>query len=123
MKLRTVGIALGVLSGLVVGSGPTMAQSRWEYRVSGAGTLDFLDPLPPCPSVGCITAGFNAKRDDSGAIMGQVEDLLDRSVAPVPYGFPTEPTLVDLSEIDFEKLKASVKEKFGLEMVLGTHTY
>lgn len=42
---------------------------------------------------------------DIAAIMGQVEDLLDRSVAPVPYGFPAEPTLIDLSEIDFEKLK------------------
>lgn len=44
-------------------------------------------------------------------IMEQVEDLLDQSVAPVPYVLPgsTEEPLFDLSQIDFDKLK----EKFG----------
>lgn len=47
---------------------------------------------------------------DISHIMAQVEDLLDRSVAPLPYVMPTEPTepLVDLSMIDFDKLR----EKF-----------
>jgi len=48
---------------------------------------------------------------DISHIMAQVEDLLDRSVAPLPYVLPTEPTesLVDLSRIDFDKLR----EKFA----------
>lgn len=47
---------------------------------------------------------------DISHIMEQVEDLLDRSVAPVPYEMPdaSQEPLVDLSKIDFEKLK----EKF-----------
>ncbi len=45
---------------------------------------------------------------DISAIMGQVEDLLDRSVAPVPYSFPDDAQSLDISQIDFEKLK----EKF-----------
>lgn len=44
---------------------------------------------------------------DISHVMAQVEDLLDRSVAPVPYLLPTETAkpLVDLSTIDFDKLK------------------
>ena len=42
--------------------------------------------------------------------MGEVEDLLDRSVAPVPYVIDTahKGKLFDLRKIDFEK-----PEKFG----------
>lgn len=44
---------------------------------------------------------------DISQVMAQVEDLLDRSVAPVPYLLPTETAkpLIDLSSIDFDKLK------------------
>lgn len=44
---------------------------------------------------------------DISHIMAQVEELLDRSVAPLPYVMPTESTetFVDLSKIDFEKLR------------------
>ena len=44
---------------------------------------------------------------DISQVMAQVEDLLDRSVAPVPYLLPTETAkpLIDLSTIDFDKLK------------------
>ncbi len=47
---------------------------------------------------------------DISHVMEQVEDLLDRSVAPVPYVIHDTPDakLFDLSQIDFEKLK----EKF-----------
>jgi type I restriction enzyme R subunit len=49
---------------------------------------------------------------DISHVMAQVEELLDRSVAPLPYVMPTEPPepLVDLSRIDFDKLR----EKFNL---------
>jgi len=48
---------------------------------------------------------------DISHVMEQVEDLLDRSVAPVPYIIeePDPDKLFDLSQIDFEKLK----EKFA----------
>ena len=48
---------------------------------------------------------------DISHVLEQVEDLLDRSVAPVPYVIDeTDPDkLFDLSQIDFEKLK----EKFA----------
>ncbi|WP_026987166.1 type I restriction endonuclease subunit R [Fodinicurvata fenggangensis] len=48
---------------------------------------------------------------DISHVMEQVEDLLDRSVAPVPYLIHETPDekLFDLSQIDFEKLK----EKFA----------
>jgi len=48
---------------------------------------------------------------DISHIMEQVEELLDRSVAPLPYVMPDDPEepLLDLSKIDFEKLK----EKFA----------
>ena len=44
---------------------------------------------------------------DISQIMAEVEDLLDRSVAPVQYLMPADAgqPLVDLSAIDFEKLK------------------
>jgi len=44
---------------------------------------------------------------DISQVMQDVEDLLDRSVAPVPYLIDTTPDepLFDLSQIDFEKLK------------------
>ena len=45
---------------------------------------------------------------DISGIMGDVDELLDRSVAPVPYLIKDEDDepLFDLSQIDFEKLKA-----------------
>jgi type I restriction enzyme R subunit len=43
---------------------------------------------------------------DIKAIMQDVEDLLDSSVAPIPYETPEAPELVDISQVDFEKLKA-----------------
>jgi len=43
---------------------------------------------------------------DIKAIMQDVEDLLDRSVAPMPYAPPEEPEVIDISQVDFEKLKA-----------------
>lgn len=48
---------------------------------------------------------------DISAVMNQVEDLLDRSVAPIPYLIYETPDekLYDLGKIDFEKLK----EKFA----------
>lgn len=48
---------------------------------------------------------------DISAVMNQVEDLLDRSVAPIPYLIHETPDekLYDLGKIDFEKLK----EKFA----------
>lgn len=48
---------------------------------------------------------------DISDVMQDVDDLLDRSVAPVPYVIddPDEESLFDLSQIDFEKLK----EKFN----------
>ncbi|RCK54006.1 DEAD/DEAH box helicase [Thalassospira profundimaris] len=48
---------------------------------------------------------------DISTVMDQVEDLLDRSVAPVPYLIHETPDekLYDLGKIDFEKLK----EKFA----------
>ncbi|WP_412559210.1 type I restriction endonuclease subunit R [Thalassospira sp. MIT1370] len=48
---------------------------------------------------------------DISAVMDQVEDLLDRSVAPMPYLIHETPDekLYDLGKIDFEKLK----EKFA----------
>lgn len=48
-----------------------------------------------------------SKGADISQIMSRVEELLDRSVAPVPYRVhdTTEEPLVDLSRIDFEKLR------------------
>lgn len=48
---------------------------------------------------------------DISQVMREVDDLLDQSVAPVPYVIedPDEKPLFDLSKIDFEKLK----EKFN----------
>lgn len=42
---------------------------------------------------------------DISAIMQEVEDLLDRSVAPVPYQPPDDPQIIDISQIDFEELR------------------
>jgi type I restriction enzyme R subunit len=47
-------------------------------------------------------------KPDIKAIMQDVEDLLDRSVAPIPYETPDDPEVVDISQIDFDKLR----EKF-----------
>ena len=47
-------------------------------------------------------------KPDISAIMQDVEDLLDRSVAPIPYETPDEPDIIDISKIDFDKLR----EKF-----------
>ncbi len=45
-------------------------------------------------------------KPDISAIMQDVEDLLDRSVAPIPYETPEDPEVIDISQIDFEKLRA-----------------
>lgn len=47
-------------------------------------------------------------KPDISSIMQDVEDLLDRSVAPIPYEPPGEPEIIDISKIDFDKLR----EKF-----------
>ena len=44
-------------------------------------------------------------KPDITAIMRDVEDLLDRSVAPIPYEMPENPEVLDISQIDFEKLR------------------
>jgi type I restriction enzyme R subunit len=46
-------------------------------------------------------------KPDISAIMQDVEELLDRSVAPIPYETPDDPETVDISQIDFEKLRAA----------------
>lgn len=43
---------------------------------------------------------------DISSVMQDVEDLLDRSVAPIPYAPPDEPEVIDISQIDFDKLRA-----------------
>ena len=48
-------------------------------------------------------------KPDISSIMQDVEDLLDRSVAPIPYEPPEEPELIDIGQIDFDKLR----EKFN----------
>ncbi|MBY6045285.1 type I restriction endonuclease subunit R [Phaeobacter italicus] len=47
-------------------------------------------------------------KPDISAVMQDVEDLLDRSVAPIPYATPDETEVLDISQIDFDKLR----EKF-----------
>ena len=47
-------------------------------------------------------------KPDISSIMQDVEDLLDRSVAPIPYEPPEDPELIDIGRIDFDKLR----EKF-----------
>lgn len=42
---------------------------------------------------------------DIAAIMRDVEDLLDRSVAPIPYATPEEAEVIDISAVDFGKLR------------------
>lgn len=46
-------------------------------------------------------------KPDISAIMQDVEDLLDRSVAPIPYEPPSAPEIIDISQIDFEQLRAN----------------
>lgn len=48
-------------------------------------------------------------KPDISSIMQDVEDLLDRSVAPIPYEPPEDPELIDIGQIDFETLR----EKFN----------
>jgi type I restriction enzyme R subunit len=48
-------------------------------------------------------------KPDISSIMQDVEDLLDRSVAPIPYEPPEDPELIDIGRIDFDKLR----EKFN----------
>ncbi|MBU3000018.1 type I restriction endonuclease subunit R [Roseovarius nubinhibens] len=45
-------------------------------------------------------------KPDISAIMQDVEDLLDRSVAPIPYETPENPEIIDIGQIDFDKLRA-----------------
>lgn len=44
-------------------------------------------------------------KPDISAIMQDVEDLLDQSVAPIPYETPENAEIVDISQVDFEKLR------------------
>ena len=44
------------------------------------------------------------------AVMRDVEDLLDRSVAPIPYETPENSVLKDISKIDFESLRKRFEE-------------
>ncbi len=46
-------------------------------------------------------------KPDISAIMQDVEELLDRSVAPIPYETPEDPEAIDISQIDFDKLRAA----------------
>ena len=43
---------------------------------------------------------------DITAFMQDMEDLLDRSVAPIPYSKPEELEVIDISAVDFDKLRA-----------------
>ncbi|QGT78918.1 HsdR family type I site-specific deoxyribonuclease [Guyparkeria halophila] len=56
--------------------------------------------------------GGSGEPNDISSVMNQVEDLLDSSVAPVPYVITDtdEEDLHDLSQIDFEKLKEKFKQ-------------
>lgn len=44
-------------------------------------------------------------KPDISSIMQDVEDLLDRSVAPIPYEPPEDAELIDIGQIDFDKLR------------------
>ena len=44
-------------------------------------------------------------KPDISSIMQDVEDLLDRSVATIPYEPPENPELIDIGQIDFDKLR------------------
>lgn len=44
-------------------------------------------------------------KPDISSIMQDVEELLDRSVAPIPYEPPEDPELIDIGQIDFDKLR------------------
>jgi type I restriction enzyme R subunit len=44
-------------------------------------------------------------KPDISAVMRDVEDLLDRSVAPIPYATPEKPEIIDISKVDFEALR------------------
>ena len=71
------------------------------------------DVAPDAVLISVIAQKIKRRTDppDISQVMDQVEDLLDRSIAPVPYIIDEddEKPLVDLSEIDFEKLQ----EKFA----------
>lgn len=92
-----------------------LAQARVVSRVYRAilPDPDANDLAPDAVLISVIAQKIKALEPpvDISEVMQQVEELLDRSVAPVPYVIKDadDQPLHDLSEIDFEKLK----EKFN----------
>lgn len=92
-----------------------LAQARVISRVYRAilPDPDANDLAPDAVLISVIAQKIKALEPpvDISEVMQQVEELLDRSVAPIPYVIKEEDDqpLHDLSEIDFEKLK----EKFS----------
>lgn len=92
-----------------------LAQARVISRVYRAilPDPDANDLAPDAVLISVIAQKIKALEPpvDISEVMQQVEELLDRSVAPVPYVIKEadDQPLHDLSEIDFEKLK----EKFN----------
>lgn len=102
-------------------------ESKRRYLSSAADVLRFFKAILPDPkanefmSVRAVIAVIAEKirsltpDPDISGVMGAVEDLLDRSVAAEPYVI-REPLaeyqahLVDLSKIDFERLKATFEK-------------
>ena len=57
-------------------------------------------------------------------ILTEVANSLDRSIDVVHLGTCVKAAIATAAcPIDFDKLKTTVKEKFGCDMVLGTHSY
>ena len=57
-------------------------------------------------------------------ILTEVANNLDRPIDVVHLGTCVKAAMGTAAcPIDFDKLKTAVKEKFGCEMVLGTHSY
>lgn len=92
-----------------------MSQARIVSRVYRAilPDPDANDLAPDAVLISVIAQKIKALAPpvDISEVMQQVEELLDRSIAPVPYIIKEDDDqpLYDLSEIDFEKLK----EKFN----------
>lgn len=88
------------------------ASTPTAYRAT-LPNLDANDPMQDATLISVIAQKIKALEPpvDISEVMQQVEELLDRSVAPVPYVIndSDDQPLHDLSEIDFEKLK----EKFS----------
>jgi len=57
-------------------------------------------------------------------LLTEVANNLDRTIEVVHLGTCVKAAIETAAcPIDFDKLKTTVKEKFGCEMVLGTHSY